>query len=355
MLFHRNDSTLENGLEVTECRDLSILFAFTSTLKKWAVPVMGSIGLLGNSIALLSIKYFKSQTTFHQSLMALCIADVVFITVILIDQSYDISTDLAILFPYFWHPMRTILISVEAFLIMSISTERFVAVKWPLNYKASCISQCRKIHFSVFILPVLVSAIALNIPKFMELEFFESELENGNLTVGVADLRLDENYIFYYIHCTRLITTGVVPIIYMIIVNILIFKMIKEQQNRRRQSVVLMMSDDACATSAAGLFALVILFIVCNVPRLALNHWEWNIVQKIEAANICDIEEDLAYLSLLIVVSHLSLVFNSSANVFIYYCIRRIAKCMKKIFSGFWFCRPHTSSHDPDEILLADI
>ena len=61
------------------------------------------------------------------------------------------------------------------------------------------------------------------------------------LDIEPTSLRLDPQYIYYYVHWTRLITTGLVPMIYIASVNILIFIMIQRQSRDwrlRKMSVV---------------------------------------------------------------------------------------------------------------------
>ena len=39
------------------------------------------------------------------------------------------------LFPYMWNPFKNILMTFETFLMMSITTERYLAIKNPLEYR----------------------------------------------------------------------------------------------------------------------------------------------------------------------------------------------------------------------------
>ena len=112
--------------------------------------------------------------------MALCVCDIVFLSVVLVDKNVDVAKDLVLIFPYFWHPMRTILISLEALLMMSISTERLMAVYKPIHFKTYRVSSSGLAHFLVFILPPVILATALNIPKYFEIEFVtRNDVNNG--------------------------------------------------------------------------------------------------------------------------------------------------------------------------------
>ena len=58
-------------------------------------------------------------------------------------------------------------------------------------------------------LPSLLLSIMLNVPKFLEARLVTIEVEDENQTVleiidyDVTELRLDPDYIYYYIHWTR--------------------------------------------------------------------------------------------------------------------------------------------------------
>ena len=140
----------------------------SALLQHVAIVVVGCVGLLGNCVAIVSILNMKFKTTFHQSLIALSVCDILFITVVITDMNVDMAENFAFIYPYFWHPMRTILISLEAFLMMSISAERLLAVCKPIHYKISCLSYSSSIHFCVFILPSLFFSFIFNIPKYFE-------------------------------------------------------------------------------------------------------------------------------------------------------------------------------------------
>ena len=64
--------------------------------------------------------------------------------------------------------------------MMSISTERLMAVFKPLQFRTSKLSTSQIVHFLVFILPPLLIAILLNVPKFLEIEFVINETNSGS-------------------------------------------------------------------------------------------------------------------------------------------------------------------------------
>ena len=65
---------------------------------------------------------------------------------------------------------------------------------------------------------------------------------SGNIELDIepTSLRLDPLYIYYYVHWTRLVTTGLVPMTFLASVNIFIFVLIRRQniQRSRKMSVI---------------------------------------------------------------------------------------------------------------------
>ena len=199
---------------------------------------LGCLGLVGNTIAVLTLRHPTIKTTFHQSLVSLAIFDVIFLFMILTDQIVD-KTNLfyVILFPYFWNPVMNILLSSQTFMIMSIATERFLVVWMPLTYKIRRPSYSQKTHLIFYIFPPVLCFIIINIPKFLETEIVKANMtDENNITVEVLDyditnMRFNQDYIFYYTHLTRLIFTGVLPFVYLVVVNSLIILVIKKKNS----------------------------------------------------------------------------------------------------------------------------
>ena len=211
-------------------------------LKNIAIPWVALVGLFGNIIAIVSINYQKMKSTFHQSLIALSVCDILFLIVVFLDNYLNVPKDLAIIYPYIWHPMRTILISMEAYLMMSIATERFLAVYKPIHYRTFIVCFSSRVHILVYILPPIMFSVLVNIPRYFETEFIQlNETDSENKThealgIKLTSLRLDPEFIYYYTHWTRLIMTGVIPMIYLAVINILIFMVIRYQNKSRRVS-----------------------------------------------------------------------------------------------------------------------
>ena len=81
----------------------------------------------------------EMKSNFHHTLITLAIVDIVFLGVIIVDtKRFDLDLEnqfFIMLFPYVWNPLKNILMNFEAFLMMSISTERCLAIRRPLEYR----------------------------------------------------------------------------------------------------------------------------------------------------------------------------------------------------------------------------
>ena len=84
-----------------------------------------------------------------------------------------------------------------------------------------------------YIVPVMIISVAFNTPKYFEIETYEvkstksgngNESSTGNdedvsVSVKATDLRMNDDYIFYYNNLAKLIITGVVPFVALCVFN----------------------------------------------------------------------------------------------------------------------------------------
>lgn len=93
------------------------------------------------------------------------------------------------------------------------------------------------------------------------------------VSVKPTDLRMNDDYIFYYNNLAKLIVTGIVPFTALCIFNTKIYCALRNRRN--------VMGPNATAAhqqqlnednrQALVLFGIVIIFFVSNVPRILLN------------------------------------------------------------------------------------
>ena len=158
----------------------------------------------------------------------------------MVDHSFDDYSSLHILlFPYFLNPVKNFAVTCESFLIMAIALERLLAVSKPIRYRLGMLRKSQRIHALAFIIPPLVFSAIIDIPKFFEFEHVSHNFTNeageveAILDYDMTELRIHPDYV-YYIHWVRFIATGIIPIIFLIIVNSAIYILLKSRFSQLR-------------------------------------------------------------------------------------------------------------------------
>ena len=327
------------------------------------------------------------------------------------------------------NPMKNITVNCDSFLIMAIALERLLAVWKPIRYRIGIIRKSRRVHALAFILPPILVSTLINIPKFLETELYLDNITNERghkeqfWDFRVTDLREDPDYIYYYVHWFRNIITGIIPIIFLIIVNAAIYFFLPSSCNKsnykykyttsisnsasfkspdseqplmdldrsrstddaqykldqrnsqlsqdsmkyffkrrlwsqdsdidpdqdtmdRRKSTKVLIRQKSFkivrkqnSHSALTLTFIVIVYIVCNLPRLLLNLFEHLLQDDLEDhLDACGCETEPKWFTILCSISHFLLTFNSSANFVIYWST---VNKFKKTLINLLTCKQH--------------
>ena len=163
-------------------------------LDKVILPLIGAIGFAGNITAIIIICRRNRRSTFHQSLLNLAIIDILFVCIVISDIfCFQLCDFYMYLLPYFWNPVKNILMSWETFLLMSIALERFLAVCHPLLYRAHKARHSPTIHMVTYLVPSFVFAITINVPKFFETKTVKLNVTNSmNITRETIDFEITD-------------------------------------------------------------------------------------------------------------------------------------------------------------------
>ena len=261
-------------------------FSLPEVLQDVLLPLVGLLGILGNLGAGAVLISSNNKSTFHQSLKVLIVVDLLLVIVMVVDsQKFELNPEnqmFIFLIPYFWNPFKNTVLTFQTFLIMSISAERYLAVKKPIQFNITKVKNSIRIHFLTFILPALVLAALFNIPKFFEVELVKIEAFNTeeNTTEEIYDykitsLRRDPKYIFYYIHTARLVVMGILPFLSLLVINTLIFRKIQKSNRTRESSLKLQKKQMKSRSQSIILIIIVIVYLICNLPRVTLNLTEY--------------------------------------------------------------------------------
>ena len=249
--------------------------------------------------------------------------------------------------------------------------ERLLAVYKPIQYRGHIMKRSSSLHIIIFILPSFVVSLLLNLPKFFETRLSPKILSDEDnrtlMIINISSLRMDPDYIYYYVHWTRLLGTGIIPFLFLLITNLFIYLLLRRkrpfsvQQSERRVS----MNDDSClqkrfedgenrcsivlkcrrisnskkptiplnvSNSAGTLAAIVLMYIICNMPRLVLNLAEYLSYPNAFQTDDCGCIVTHSWLKVLTSISHFLLVVNSSLNFLIYFSIGRRFKMIMKLY-----------------------
>ena len=90
-------------------------------------------GTLLSSMTCCFIRHPEMRSNFNQLLVTLAVLDIAYVATGIWDYScvkvFNIQNMVyAFIFPYFWYPMKNILMSWTTFLTMGLATERYLAV-----------------------------------------------------------------------------------------------------------------------------------------------------------------------------------------------------------------------------------
>eukprot|EP00092_Neocalanus_flemingeri_P036969 GFUD01040248.1.p1 GENE.GFUD01040248.1~~GFUD01040248.1.p1 ORF type:complete len:384 (+),score=91.46 GFUD01040248.1:150-1301(+) len=295
----------------------------------------GTIGLatLGVCANILAISVFckKSfKSNFNNLLIALAVFDLLFLVVCITESVRRTFEDADAnsssfsgfatqvhhhLFPYFLYPLHNILLTCSIFMTISISIERYLAIFHPLVYRNRSYSW----NLSCHILPVLALSVIINIPKFFESGVVYDTI-SGNSKIGITELRYDRNYVIYYQNWFRFLVLGLVPMLLLIFLNLRVFMAINSRKSSSKEM-----------TYSTILLLIVAIFILCHLPRVALNFHE---VLEFEQIDQCG----PPVWSLIFSVFSNSLLpaINSTINFFIYFLA---GKKFRKSLLNLVFCQ----------------
>ena len=318
-----------SSCEISTLETSSVLFA----MENYVIPIVVSLGIGCNILALMVLRKLKEKSTFHQSLLALATCDICFLSLILMDYSKQILIQFHIIvFPYFLNPMLNIFLCLGSFLIMSITTERFLAIYKPFLYRTHKLRHSARVHLLTYILPPVILAVLINIPKFLEAEFnVRNKTSSDNISIEALDftftsLRINPIYIYFYTHWTRLLITGILPFSCLLVMNILIFITINRSKRLTIKYQANTIRSRKFSKSTLTLASIVFLYLVCNTPRLLLNCVEYYYFSAMMESDFCLCSWTTYLFELLLIINHLFLVINSSANIFIYFLTSKTFK-----------------------------
>ena len=83
-------------------------------------------------------------------------------------------------------------------------------------------------------LPVILFSVIFNLPKFFEISLEESLKNNQtevHLQLKPTELRLNDNYVFYYVNVARFVVSGLFPLITLTFLHLAIYRYDKKDES----------------------------------------------------------------------------------------------------------------------------
>ena len=82
-----------------------------------------------------------------------------------------------------------------------------------------------------YTVPNIVFSVIFNLPKFFEFdvqEIVETNSETNSTYIKInlnpTNLRLDDNYVYYYVNWSRFLVSGLIPLVGLTVLNFAIYR-----------------------------------------------------------------------------------------------------------------------------------
>ena len=294
-----------------------------------SISVLGIIGLFGNLLALIVLSRPNLRDVFHQLLFAVASFDLMYIIVGGVNytfKAFQANSDVYVyLYPHIIHPFTHIAATGVIYMTVAITIERYLGLCHPFLPPTS-----RKAWF--YVLPVAIISVAMNIPKFLEIEHNWDNITSPdtNETLEVISyrstpLRYKDDYYIGYRMWTRLFSDGIIPVIILVYLNTrIIIALISATKVQRFNSARRQRKE---INLTIILLFIVFIFFFCHAARILLDVYEFINLEKVLACRRLAVCERKPFLYLphnifffLPVISHMMQILNSSTN-FIVYCL----------------------------------
>jgi len=346
-------------------------------------------GIISNSVAIPILISARIANLFNRTLSFLAFFDNIFLFLEIIESirlkhpSWSGKFHLY-LFPYLLYPMQNISLFCSIYTTVVITFERYLAIRRPIRtfIAAPCTRKISTLSTTTgsggmatseseetwlekwgrvltYIVPIFIFSLLFNLPTFFEFSITKKEkvLNPGDLCspptevdeLCLTSLRIDEDYVFYYINLTRISITVIFPLIFLCTLNYLIYRHLRKRGRSMQTSLGVIVRKKLAVEKRQGqtLFGVGFLFIFGHLPRVILNLHEFLFLSNVRNS-ISNCEEDQTDSALVLLppwamvgvsVKRLLLSMSLSSNLFVYCATSRIFRNIlinkvKKIFGS---------------------
>ena len=331
-------------------REKIIQLVFGCVFEGYGSVIVGFIGTLANSIAIIILTRYKELSAyfFNWLLTVLAIIDNIFLTCGVYEavrQHFYQSSLMDHIYAGFLHPFRSMIMVSSIYMIVVLSYERHKAVSGTTRYQSTVneiLNPWR--HLIMYVGPVIIGSILFYVPKFFELEMKSfivepstnvSELKmtmEPNTGVEMSSklaftpLRHNKIYVLWYVTIFNAVMTSGVPFLCLVYLNVKIYFGLKKIRQRRCSLISNDQTNRARTnvSQATVLLTIVSIFVLCHVLRLILNIAEIiNHENERKASNNGCLGVKY-WMFIATVLSNFLVIVNSSTNLFVYCIVNKV-------------------------------
>ena len=362
-----------SSFELTESQKVissTISWTFECVLTLMVAP----LGVIFNILALYTLTSTKLFHSFFNKLLAfMAVYDILYLLVSIseaIRQFLFKSCLHDYIFVIIVYPVRSMLMCCSTYTTLELAFERYNNVCKPIANFQKYGNRRQKSEWkrlAINIVPVLIFSILFYLPKFLELETIECELQcpyiysNNNKNCSrkriiTTDLRRNSYYVTWYINVANDLCTWVIPFVTLFYLNICIYYRLKQYLHAKFSRLKLKPaqgsrkeeSNQGNVHQAIVLFLIVTLFFICHANRAILNIAELiDLIEKRFFPEENSNNTHQFWARILYPISHFLLKLNASVNFFIYLACDKMFRqaIMEKIFTH----RSHSGENSSEQ------
>ena len=205
-----------------------------------ALLIVGTIGIIGNTLAILMFGTLKNQLKFHRLMIMISIFDMSYILLNFIifafphaSEAYRYGDMYCHMFPVVY-ALRHVMLIGSIYSTIAISMERYLVVCHPfyaLSHRWSA---------KMYVLPIVVFSFVYNIPKFFEYTVdVPAGADDDVFSIEVTEMRVNKYYVTVYIGWVNFFVSAIIPFAIVITLNILIVKNLRKQLKYRKKETII--------------------------------------------------------------------------------------------------------------------
>lgn len=299
-------------------QDLEIIKTWKYWLEGVIMVFLAIPGLLATSISIYLLTRNNRNKMFSQLLTALAVYDLIYLVIMSFESLGFLFVETGLcsfelwwyirgfLTPYFLLPVKYMSMTGSIYMMMALAVERYIAVckpfqRIPTLAQHGQASRSRGRKLAKYILLVTFFSIAFNATKFVETRYIEE--------LPYIQIRLAKNPTYIIIFAVlRLMFIAVIPLLVVSILNYKIYKTVRKSSSRSKDDQTLLIV----------LTLIVVIFILCSVPRIILVMYEVAIIKTIRKCSHLNNKIFPVWWQILKFISHNLLVLNPLLNLLVY-------------------------------------